>query len=373
MNAATIGARLRALREKQRLSQDEMAKRMGFNDRQTLSDLELGSRKVSAQDLVNAALALGTTVSFLTDPLQLVGEGEFSWRQKGVDLEQLDAFESKAGSWIAAYRYISQLKGDPVNSALRRLELTEKSSFEQAEAQGEAIAATLGLGDIPAHRLSSTLEDALDTLVLYVDTVPGISGAACQLGALNTILVNRKDPAARRHYDMAHELFHLLTWQTMPPARLDQAEGASKKYKRIEQLAESFGAGLLMPAITIDKLVVKNPLPAMAQLAGWLVSAAALMQVSPPALLWRLVNLGHVQKAAAERLVAGNFLGNQARETALADVPPLPFSKRFLGVLGWGIDQGHLSARRAATLLAMDVGALAELFELHGLSAPFHL
>ena len=36
-----------------------------------------------------------------------------------------------------------------------------------------------------------------------------------------TILVNRHEPRGRRSFDLAHELFHVLTWDAMPPERIE--------------------------------------------------------------------------------------------------------------------------------------------------------
>ena len=37
------------------------------------------------------------------------------------------------------------------------------------------------------------------------------------------MLIARHEVAGRRHFDLAHELFHLLTWDAMPPEYLEEA------------------------------------------------------------------------------------------------------------------------------------------------------
>lgn len=370
MDAALIRTRLKALREHHDLSQADMAQQLGLKDRQTLSDIELGDRKITAQELLNAAQIFGMSVGHLTDPLRLIGEGQFSWRQKNTIPAELDAFENKAGQWIATYRYLSRLKGEPVNSVLRRVALNEKSTFEEAQAEGEAIAQALELGEVPALNLASVVEEQLDTLVLHVDAVKGVSGAACQLDQLNTILINRHEPAARRAFDMAHELFHLLTWDRMPPERLDGTSKTDATKKRIEHLAENFAAGLLMPSETIAQLVAKTPLPDEPGLPAWLAKAAATLQVSPTALMWRMVNLRLVRKAVADRILEGKAFPKQPNSKA---APPPRMSLRFVQTLGWGIAQGHISVRRAASTLHITLDEMAALFKEHNIAAPFDL
>ena len=47
----------------------------GFNDRQTVSAIETGLRRVTAEELVLAVERLGAPLEYFTDPFLLVGEG----------------------------------------------------------------------------------------------------------------------------------------------------------------------------------------------------------------------------------------------------------------------------------------------------------
>jgi len=124
MDTAIIRTRLQALREQRQITQDALAQALGFKDRQTLSAIELGDRKVTADEVVHAARFFKVPVDYFTDPFELAGEGRFSWRQTNASMKQLDEFEARAGKWIAAYRHLSRLKGTPVNSSMRRVALT---------------------------------------------------------------------------------------------------------------------------------------------------------------------------------------------------------------------------------------------------------
>ncbi len=102
-----IGARIKALREERKLSQDDLARIFGFKDRQTVSAIETGERRLSAEELLIAVEKLGASLDYFTNPFLLVGEGKFSWRQSNVVLPRLDAFERVAGRWIAANRTLA--------------------------------------------------------------------------------------------------------------------------------------------------------------------------------------------------------------------------------------------------------------------------
>src|ERR1700731_4452895 len=113
MTGSLIGTRIKALREERKLSQDDLARIFGFKDRQTVSAIETGERRLSAEELLIAVEKLGASLDYFTNPFLLVGEGKFSWRQSNVGLERLDAFERTAGRWIAANRRLAPQVGRP--------------------------------------------------------------------------------------------------------------------------------------------------------------------------------------------------------------------------------------------------------------------
>ena len=102
MATVLIGARIKARREELKLSQDDLARLFGFKDRQTVSAIETGERRVTAEELLIAAEKLGKPLDYFTDPFRLVGEGRFSWRQSSVETAHLSSYERVAGRWIAA-------------------------------------------------------------------------------------------------------------------------------------------------------------------------------------------------------------------------------------------------------------------------------
>src|SRR6202042_2732398 len=115
-----------------------------------------------------------------------------------------------------------------------------------------------------------------------------ISGAACRLPELDAVLINRNEVAGRRHFDLAHELFHILTWDAMSPPHAEEASETSTI--RVEQLANNFASAVLMPSLVLDlygnwSSVSDTALPAR------LNEVADELQVTASALKWRLVAL----------------------------------------------------------------------------------
>src|SRR5580704_18070710 len=190
MSDPSIGTRIRALREERKLSQDDLARIFGFKDRQTVSAIETGERRLSAEELLVGIEKLGAPLDYFTNPFLLVGEGKFSWRQSNVGLAQLVAFERVAGRWIAANRRLAPEVGKAAPNLRQALKLTARSTFEEAMAAGERFAKDFELGPVPAKRLAEVMERELGILVLMVDAIDRVSGAACRLPDLDAVIIN---------------------------------------------------------------------------------------------------------------------------------------------------------------------------------------
>jgi Zn-dependent peptidase ImmA (M78 family)/transcriptional regulator with XRE-family HTH domain len=367
MTTNLIGARIKALREERKLSQDELARIFGFKDRQTVSAIETGERRVSAEELILAVEKLGQPLEFFTDPFRLVGEGQFSWRQDNVGEKILEAYENVAGRWIAAYREFRSKTEGQSWLFRRTLALTRHHAFEDAMAAGDQFAQEFDLGDVPAARLGEIMESQLSILVLHVDAFKGISGAAFRLPEVDAILINRKEVAGRRHFDQAHELFHILTWKEMPPQHAEEATETSKN--RVEQLANSFASAVLMPTRVLNRYGEWSSI-SDAELPARLACVAEELQVTASALKWRLVATERLKRAQALS-ISDSVLRNRRRDR---NSPPPPlFSKAFMAVIGKALAEGELSARRAAALLDTTVDDLSDLLKSYGLESPIDL
>ena len=365
--AALIGVRIKALRQERELSQDDVAGLLGFRDRQTVSAIETGARSVTAPELVRAGEALDAPLEYFIDPFLLAGEGRFCWRHSGVEAERLVAYERDAGRWIAAFRTLALAVGRRAPLLRRTLGLERRSSFEDAIRAGERFAAEFSLGDVPALGLSDVMERDLGVLVLMVDADRGISGAACRLPDMDAVLIARREPPGRRHFDLAHELFHVLTWDAMPPARYEEARETGGD--RVETLANVFSSAALMPARALTRFGSWSHL-AGPELIEKLNTVANELHVTASALKWRLVAFGDLTQATA-RSVPDAALRNNGR--AVAESAPPPFSKPFMEVMRLALAGGHVSVRRMADLLDVTVDDLPGLFRTHGIEQPVEL
>jgi len=370
MTTNLIGPRLKALREARGFDQEKVATILGVGSRQIVSQIETGERRVSGEELTRLIEGLGADLDYFTDPYRIVGEGGFSWRQNGRTLADLKDYERTASSWIALYRFEAPRVGRPVPLRRPKLPLTRFSSFEEAMAEGERVCQELGLlqaNRFPAAGLADAMEREFGILVLMVDAIEGVSGAACRLPDLDAVLVNRNEVVGRRHFDLAHELFHIMTWEQMPPEYSEDAHGYGVRRNRVEQLADNFASALLMPAAIIERFGSWRKL-GEAELVSRLNEVADLLQVTAQALKWRLTALGKLARTVANAII-DDLLRNNGHARTEEVAPPL-FSRAFLEVLGEALFKGHLSRRRAARQLGLDLDVLRDLFRAHGVQAP---
>jgi Zn-dependent peptidase ImmA (M78 family) len=157
----------------------------------------------------------------------------------------------------------------------------------------------------------------------------------------------------------------------MPPDRLDVGNPRSYKQKRVEQLANNFAGALLMPESRIRAYWERRP--DAEDIHTWLNDTAQRFAVTAQALKFRLIQLNLLSKTDEFEIDDNRLTWNGVRPEART-LPPL-FSRPFMERVRWALEQGHVSARKAAKLLGetMTVEDLAELLAQHGMEVPFEL
>ena len=364
-----IGARLKAARRRVGLTQEQLADALGLRHRQTVASIEAGRRSLSAQELLRAMSALDVDLEYFSDAFRLVGEGRFSFRtNRPVADTVLDEFEERVGRWIAMYRELAREQGEEPQWLESKLALTPRSSFEDAERAGVALADHWQLGRCPAELLRSAMEDRMRILVLDTDPPPAVSGAVARVPGLSCVLVNRQDPEGRRNLHFADALFHLLTWDAMAPARKEPVEvPRRRKGWHVRRLAKHFASALLMPGTVLREYwgsQIKS-----ADVHDRLNDMAVALRVPGAACKWRLRRLGLLSKADLTRVDDGRLVENGHPRGATPDVRP--FSRQFVERVATALDAGRLSVRQTASLLNVSLPDLASLLRAYGHEPQF--
>ena len=117
-----------------------------------------------------------------------------------------------------------------------------------------------------------------------------------------------------------------------------------------------------MPRATLNKLIESERLNDIAHLG----EIAALLRVAPVTLAWRLFNLKLIGEDTRRSL-------SQEKQRLSVSGPPTRFSPTFVKMLHEALDNGRLSARKAAKVMGLGLGGLTELFAQYDLTPPYEL
>lgn len=358
-----ISQRITIARDRAGLSQDALARALGFNDRQTISAMETGLRQVSPEELVRIGEVLGQQLEFFTDPYVVAEKNAFSYRAAKPAKAVLEEFERQSERLISAHRRFRELLRETPSPVQAQLpDLTPGSHLELATLKGEQTAAAWKLGGRPAEKLREEIEKRLNIAILYVDAPESISGAACRLPDGGVILINRLEALCRQNFNLGHELFHLLTWEKMPPEHIDVVPEKDKPRSKSEKLADAYTAGLLMPAAVIhSRWQARGKEPVI----NWIKSNARELQVSSIALYWRTVNLRLIGKEDVD--ISALKVDGSTR----GEKKPRLYSQRFVERLHSVLDEGYITVLKATELLDCSLDDLRALFSSYGLGVPF--
>lgn len=347
-----VGRRIAWARGQAGLSQTELATKLQIASYQSISELEQGNRRLKPEELLGLSRALGRDLQWFLDPFSLEGEAQFSWRRGRAEDCDSSEVESRVGSLVGLLRWLRSFEDKPRSALKPSLRLSKDSALPDAEAQAERLVVELELGDAPAEALESKVQDHLDVPILYSDfrNDADISGVTVHLSDLTCIVVNRNEVFGRRNFDLAHELFHALTWDAMPPAHLESnaiSVRGSQKKSHVEKLADKFAAALLMPRASLEQRFRLTKAGDISHL----LAIANYFSVSTPALAYRLLNLKLIDATAFNTLM-----------NTRADIPsrkqPKLYTQEFWTLLSKRMFDGRISPRKAAKVLGVTLDEL---------------
>lgn len=360
----TIAVRIAAARAEAGLTLRDAATQLGFDSYQILSKLEKGEREVRAAELVKLANLYGRTVSYLLSSDTPIERPAVLWRGR-VDSPVRARVEQRFLQYCEDYARLEELAGStPNRSPLKLPERVE--SLPQAERAAQMISAQMGLGACPGSGLTDVLEDRFGVKVLVTDT-EGAGTAASAVGSFGAgVLLNRSDAPWRMNFSLAHELFHLVTWETYGPDEIHcgDTKTAPEKY------ADRFAAALLLPEADVRREFESRVKDKALSFIDCLAMARGF-GVSTQAMVWRLVSLRLVDRGSAEAaLNSGKLkeLNRTGRHTDWVDERrqrPVG-SGRFMTLAIRCLLAGHISRGRFSQLTGIERGDIDGLLKMSG-------
>jgi len=372
-----IAARLRQHREILGLTQSSVATEMGVH-RPTISEIEAGRRAVTAEELFQLADLYETSVS------EILKEGPVLADDAAELLALRCEDADNPGAQLALRRFVADRRAEfeleellglphPISSAIRRDAPAPKNGKEAVE-QGEVLATLerqqLGLGAEPVvsvlHLLARQGVRIGPLRALPAANIDGVYFESEDLGACVGVNWREGDwTGGRASFTAAHECAHmLLRDRTSEVFHLAITEKDLKEVR-----ANAFAAAFLMPLDGLKSYFEMKGLlfgKAIARFApADVVRAMDYFGVSRTALLFRLQNLGMIEKEVANTL--GDF-----KVAAITRAAGIVFREREyigtrlpeLAIHAWRT--GHITTGRAAALCELDIQTFRE--RMHELS-----
>jgi XRE family transcriptional regulator, fatty acid utilization regulator len=359
-----LAARIRERRDALKLTQKALAERAGFQQHQTISQIEKGEREVKAWELARIANALHVSVVDLLSETAMEPSPAVLWRQ--APAEDKAVREAEFLESCRRYAHVEQLVGIETPRAMPcalPLDLAQCTPGQVAELAAE-VRRHLGLGERPAAELVKALEDCCGVKIWYANLGKEASAASVYGDFGPAILMNSTEAPWRRNYNFAHELFHLLTWNDSTTASI---QGNANLLERADKLADRFASHLLLPAdVTLaafDRRVSSNAVS-----YADLITLARELEVSTAALLWRLANLGRLKQETVNQLLDNEQFRRLDRTSMRGrwwDPPPIP--ERFVRLAFLAYSRGRLSKARLAEYLGVTLTDLPATLMDYGL------
>jgi Zn-dependent peptidase ImmA (M78 family)/transcriptional regulator with XRE-family HTH domain len=349
----TIGATIQNLRKQHGLSQKQLAVRLGVKHAQVISALESGERALKATELARLAGILRVQPSAILAAQARQAAPKVLWRGE----DNLTAHSDEEALFVARckrYAFLEEVGGGRKRAAVPAFALDlETTRFEDVECWAETVRGGLRLGATPALSLRDALETEWGIKVFFTPLLGG-SAATVRAEFGDAIMISANEPPWRRHYSLAHELFHLLTWGAL----LESVSSlTATQRKRNETLAEVFASALLLPAEALEARLPR--LREGEQRWFGLFALAREFGVSTKALLWRLVNLGLIPATMAEEFNSNARLA--VLDQSLRDWGKEPGSQlpaRFVYLAFGAYVQQKISIGKLAELMETTVGLL---------------
>ncbi len=349
-----LDKRIMAARQAAGFSITEAAQKLGFKNYQTLSAIEKGARNINAHELIMMARLYGRSLDYFLEP-DVTPDPVLLWRKAiKIDASQI---QCQFLSFLENYSKLEHLLG-----LKRRWKDIQKNydrddfsynGFEKADKLGAEIHSFLDLGSRPSLNLINDLENKLRFKILHLPLEEGISGASVVDNTIGVgILINANDVPWRRNYDLAHELFHVVTWDVFS---LEEIGDGTKK-TRPEQYADIFASSLLLPEAHL-RSALKETVTGSEIRPIDVIELAKDFGVSTEAVLWRLVNLKIIRKPLAQKVIKNSQfrdLDRTMRQTLYDKDRPSKFPSRFKSLACRCLMEGRISRGTFAAYMEID-------------------
>jgi transcriptional regulator with XRE-family HTH domain/Zn-dependent peptidase ImmA (M78 family) len=344
---ASIKDRLKQARQEAGLTQKQVSKRCGIDD-SSLSSFEKGRSEPRLAQLETLARIYHLPLSYFFDdsvPLHQI----VMWRNKPEDEKGINRQEIEAEflQLCRQYRQLEIWTDEISKKKLPKLDdYGEDFGYPHVEEMASNARSIMGLGERPGESLYWILEEVFNIKIFHLDL--GLAGvAACAVSDEfgKGILLNLRCCRWRRNHDLAHELFHLLTWD-----RFRHKEGVCTPTVQEEKFATCFAGNLLLPYEQARSAILKVIDNKGRVSFSRLDNIAREFDVSLESLGWRMQFLFNFNEQMTTDFV--EKAKEYAKSVPRSDSPPPPlFPERYRSLAIKALQQGEISLGRFAKFM----------------------
>ena len=358
-----IASHLKTARKSLGLTLVEAAKRLGFPSYQTLKSLEDGQREIKASELLKFSKVYFVSIGRLLGEKEIQLGNTFLWR-KPPQVKIKKQIEAEISYRCEQYNLLEKL----LNLKAKRIQLfnvtiDDISSNNDVDNLSERFCNSLSLGCRPAYTLQKVLEQDFGVKILF-ETLPegsAVSIVPSEFGAV--VVINADEAPWRRNYDLAHELFHLVTWKIVSEKDLED----QNFFADIEKKAERFASILLLPEKEVRKEIADRIEIQKKFTYSDLVDIAREFGVSTKALLYRMANLRFIKWEDADKRAKDRKLTEISRQKRRHEWGEKPRSERFTSLAVRCLRKGLISRGKFAEMVGIDRSEIDDFIENTGL------
>jgi len=364
-----LDKRIVAARKAAGFSITEAAQKLGFKNYQTLSAIEKGARKINAHELIRIARLYGRTLDYFLES-DIAPDPAPLWRK--IAKTDVNRVQRQFLSFLENYSNLEHLLGlkrqwKDIQKNYDRDDFSD-NGFERADKLGADIHNFLDLGSRPSSNLLNVLENKFRFKILHLPLGDGVSGASVVDNILGVgILINTNDAPWRRNFDLAHELFHIISWNVFSPQEI--GNGTIKT--RPEQYADIFASSLLLPETHLLDSLKETAANNEVRFID-IIELAKGLGVSTEAILWRLVNLKILKQSQAQKVPDNpkfHDLDRSMRRKLYKGDRPSKFPSRFISLACRCLMEGKISRGTFAEYLEIDRAEIDDYLDEVGFAA----
>ena len=341
-----IGERLRIARDAIGCTLEKTAEETGIGQ-SSLCEFENGKREPRFSQLSRLAEFYKRPIEFFLSDNSPVGAAML-WRDPPSREEQIKKTEAEFRQRCEQFHRLEVLMAEPKATDLPQAKGSrEKFSYRDGAQLAEEFQKQFLLSEIPSGLLRQVLEEKFRVKIFHLAfSGSAISVLSPEFGA--AVLLNSQNKLWRRNSDLAHELFHLLTWNIFRDPNPSTCAASETE----EKLADAFASRLLLPTDA-----VKNRIDDLKDAKGQismerLDEIAREFGVSLKALLWRLLYLYNKSAEEIQQYIKEAEKLRLTRPPRQSDLPDnLP--ERYCSLAVRALQEGKLSLLQFAKYMGL--------------------